>query len=311
MGMTISKFQSPGAWPTMVTPFQEDGTIDYPGLAELIEWYIENGADGLFAACQSSEIFYMSLRERVQASKFVKERAEGRVPVIASGHVSGDWKDQVEELSRIAETGVDAVILISNRLAAPDESDDILLERLDRLVNALPKEISMGLYECPYPYKRLLTPKVLRYCADSGRFQFLKDTCCNLEQIKEKLSVLENSPMKLYNANTATLVESMRLGAAGYSGVMANFQMKLYSWLVRNWDKEPETAKEIRDTLTACSYIEMKNYPANAKCYLNLLGLPMTERSRKGRLTPQDKTEVLELGQMLDLTRKLEHRLGI
>ena len=309
--MLNSNLPTQGAWPTMVTPFRKNGAIDYNALGNLIEWYIENGADGLFAACQSSEIFHMSLRERIELSRFVKDRAAGRVPVIASGHVSDDLDDQIAELGEIANTGVDAIILISNRLAAPYESDDVLLERLKELVDTLPKEVPLGFYECPYPYKRLLSEKVLSYCVSSGRFLFLKDTCCDLEQIGEKLRILKGSEMRLYNANTATLLESMRLGAAGYSGVMANFQMKLYSWLVKNWEKDPETAEEVQAILTVCSYIEMKNYPANAKYFLNLCGISMTENARKGRLTPQNRTEALELRQLLELTEKLERRLDI
>lgn len=302
---------SNGAWPTMITPFTEDGGVDYPALAHLIEWYIENGAGGLFAACQSSEIFYLSLAERVRLSRFTKEQAAGRVPVIASGHIAYDPADQARELNLIAETGVDAVILISNRLAGPGESDDVLLERLDRLVNALPKEVPLGFYECPYPYKRLLTPAVVRYCVESGRFAFLKDTCCNMEQIKEKLALTRGSRMRLYNANTATLLQSMEQGAAGYSGVMANFQMKLYSWLVRRWKEEPELAREVQSILTVCSFIEMKNYPANAKCYLNLAGVSMRESARKGTQLPQSATEIMELKQIMALSKQLEQKIGI
>lgn len=300
-----------GAWPTMLTPFAENGGIDYPALARLIEWYIKNGADGLFSTCQSSEIFYLSLEERVKLSRFVKEQAAGRVPVIASGHVSYDPEDQIKELNLIAETGVDAVILISNRLASPNESDDVLLDRLDRLVNAMPKEVPLGFYECPYPYKRLLTPSVVRYCVESGRFAFLKDTCCNIEQIKEKLELTRGSNMHLYNANTATLLKSLELGGTGYSGVMANFQMKLYSWLVKHWKENRELAEEVQSILTVCSFIELKNYPANAKCYLNLDGIPMLENARKGTQIPQSATEISELEQVLALSKKLERRIGI
>ena len=70
----------------MLTPFTEDGEVDYASLERLVEWYEENGAQGLFAACQSSEVFYLSLQERVRIAAFLKKRAH--VPVIASGHVS-------------------------------------------------------------------------------------------------------------------------------------------------------------------------------------------------------------------------------
>lgn len=295
----------------MITPFNRDNGIDYGALGALTDWYIENGADGLFATCQSSEIFFLSLQERIKLSSFVKEKAAGRVPVIASGHVSYDLRDQAEELSRIAETGVDALILISNRLAAENESDEIFLERLDHLLRELPADVTLGFYECPYPYKRVLTPKILEYCISTGRFAFLKDTCCDIGLIREKLAVLKGSGMHLFNANTATLVESMKYGASGYSGVMANFQMKLYSWLVKHWQEDPQTTDMVQNILTVCSYIEMKNYPANAKCYLDLIGVPMGETARKGRQSVQTETERMELGQLARLTGTLEAKLGI
>lgn len=307
----MSNCFSNGAWPTMLTPFKESGSIDYEALANLTEWYLENGADGLFATCQSSEIFYLSLEERVKLSRFVKTQAAGRVPVIASGHVSYDIDDQIKELNQIAECGVDAVILISNRLANPNEPDGVLLERLDKIVNAMPKEVPLGFYECPYPYKRLLTPEVINYCTSSGRFAFLKDTCCDIAQIAAKLELLKGSNMHLYNANTATLLESMKLGATGYSGVMANFQMKFYSWLVKHWQDQPELAEEVQEILMVCSFIEMKNYPANAKCFLNLSGVKMGEGARKGTQVPQNATEVMELKQLLSLNQKLAEKLGI
>ena len=46
----------------MLTPFTADNKIDYLGLKRLIDWYIENGADALFAVCQSSEMQYFNFR---------------------------------------------------------------------------------------------------------------------------------------------------------------------------------------------------------------------------------------------------------
>lgn len=307
----MSKEFAGGAWPTVITPFKENASIDYEALDKLVEWYIENGAAGLFATCQSSEIFFMSLDERRELTRFIVKKVAGRVPVIASGHISYDLDDQGKELNEIAQCGVDAVILISNRLAAPYESDDVFLERLDTVVRSIPKEVPLGFYECPYPYKRLLTVPVVDYCVKTGRFCFLKDTCCNIEQIKEKIEHMKGSAMRLYNANTATLVESLKIGAAGYSGVMANFQMKLYSWLVRHWKDNRELTEEVQSILTVCSFIEMKNYPANAKCYLNLSGVPMSELARKGTQKPQTATEISELRQIYALSKALEKKLGI
>lgn len=308
----MSHFPFPNsAWPTMITPFREDGSIDYTALGKLTDLYITNGAGGLFSTCQSSEIFYLSLEERTKLTRFVVEQAAGRVPVVASGHISYSMEDQKRELSAIADCGVDAVILISNRLAAPDESDSILLDRLDHLIRVLPKEIPLGFYECPYPYKRLLTPPILDYCIKSGRFYFLKDTCCSLPQIEAKLKLLKGSPIHLYNANTATLLGSLRSGASGYSGVMANFQMRLYAWLVKHWQDSPETSQRLQNVLTFCSYIELKNYPQNAKAYLNRYFVPMSERCRKTLQAGLSKDDFTALEQLRELTLRMEAKLGI
>ena len=229
-----------GVWPVMLTPFTDDNEVDYEALEKLVNWYIENGVAGLFADCQSSEMFYLSLEERVKIASFVKEKAAGRVPVVASGHISHSLEDQAEELNAIARTGVDAVILITNLLAAEDEDDSIWLENLKKLLEKLPDDLALGFYECPYPYKRIISPELLKWCADTGRFYFIKDTSCSIDNMKKKLEQIKGSKLKLFNANSSTLLETLELGASGFSGVMANFHADLYVWLCRNYRNEPD-----------------------------------------------------------------------
>src|SRR5579864_2354685 len=92
-----------GIVPVMLTPFTDEGEVDYASLERLIEWYLANGADALFAVCQSSEMQYLSLDERVAIARFVVRQAGGRVPVIASGHVGETLAGQADELKAIAE----------------------------------------------------------------------------------------------------------------------------------------------------------------------------------------------------------------
>ncbi len=252
-----------GLWPVMLTPFTAEGEIDYPSLERLIAWYEENGAAGLFAACQSSEIFFLSLRERVELVKFVK--AHAHVPVIASGHTAWGLDDQVEELLQIAAAGPDALILITNRLCPQGRQQASILPAVQRIMKALPPDLPLGFYECPYPFKRLITLEELAWCAESGRFAFMKDTCCDIGVIEKRMGVLKGSPLELYNANTTTLLASLRMGAAGFSGVMMNFHMDLYRCLTQIWDTDPQRAETLQSFLTAFSEIERQYYPANAK----------------------------------------------
>lgn len=298
-----------GVWPVMLTPFTAEGEVDYPALDKLVDWYIEKGVKGLFAVCQSSEMFYLSLEERLGVARRVVEAAAGRVPVIASGHISDDPEDQARELNAMAETGVDAVILITNRLAKEEESDEVWLQNCKELLTHINPDIPLGFYECPYPYKRLLSIDNLRWCAKSGRFFFLKDTCCDMEQIRAKLAAIEGSNLKLYNANTTTLLDSLRLGAAGYSGVMANFHPQLYAWLCDHAGEEK--AGDMAAFLSIASLIERQCYPVNAKFHLGEIeGLPVQTACRvkqDSELTETFKTEVRMLDRLARSFEKVEN----
>ena len=139
---------------------------------------------------QSSEIFYLTLEERVKLNRLVYERAKelerasGRAfTVVSSGHVSDSIEDQIKELNAIYESGTDALILITNRLDPKNEGDEVFLANLESIIEKLPRDAKLGLYECPHPYKRLVTPRILEYCVKTGRFYYMKDTCCDAELI--------------------------------------------------------------------------------------------------------------------------------
>jgi len=239
-----------GVWPTMITPFSEDNELDFNALERLIEWYIDKGVHGLFAVCQSSEMFLLSLEERVELATFVKLQTKGRVPVIASGHISDRFEDQVEELNRIADTGIDALVLITNRFAEEHESDEIWKGNLEKLLKEIPSHIPLGFYECPYPYKRIISPELLKWCDETGRFLFLKDTSCDIENISEKLNAVDSGTIKIFNANSATLLDTLKLGVSGYSGIMANFHPDLYVWFFKHWKSHAEDAKFVSNLLS-------------------------------------------------------------
>ena len=302
--MTDNHFPG-GVWPVMLTPFTKENKVDYRALEELIEWYRKGGVSGLFAVCQSCEMFFLSLEERTEIARFVKEKAQG-LPVIASGHISDGFEEQVKELRLIGETGVDAVILITNRLARQEESDEIWIQNLELLLKELPSELKLGFYECPYPYKRVLSKEMAKYCADTGRFYFLKDTSCDIGNIKDKLEVCRGTNLKVYNANTATLLESLRAGAAGYSGVMANMQCGLYAKLTSEYASEEMT--ELSDALTICALIERQVYPVNAKFYLQQEGVRLETFCRTRDERELNETARKEVLMLRRITRKLEEK---
>ena len=266
-----------GVYPTMLTPFR-NGKIDFKAVDEILEFYIKSRVDGVFAVCQSSEMFQLSLKEKVSLAKHIVEVADGRINVVASGHTSDGIEAQAEELNAINDSGVDAVVLVSNRLDLENAGDETWIENAENLVGRLNKNMRLGLYECPRPYKRLLSEKILDWCIKKGRFSFIKDTCCSPELLKKRLEQLKGSPIMLFNANAQTLYYSLKLGAAGYSGIMANFHPKLYVWLTHNTDDEK--AQTIGELLEFMCMIENEVYPVTGKYALQLNGICATLETR-------------------------------
>lgn len=274
-----------GIIPVMITPFGPDGKIDWEGYEALIEWYIANGSEALFAACQSSEMRFLSLEERVGLSRFAVEKVAGRIPVVSSGHVSDGLDDQIAELTAIADTGANAVILVSNRLAPETGGAAEVRASFDALLAALPKDVPLGLYECPAPYRRLLSDEEIDFCAQSGRFILLKDVSCDLETVKRRAGITEGSPFLICNANAAIAYPAMQVTGAGFCGVMNNFHPDLYRWLQDHGADHPELAEELAVFLVLSAQTEPMGYPKLAKLYHRRLG---TFSGTSSRAIPYD-----------------------
>lgn len=301
-----------GVWPVMLTPFDTQREIDWPALQKLIDWYLAAGVQGLFANCQSSEMFYLSDAESLQLTRFVVDYVAGRVPVVASGHTACGLSQQIDQLGALAETGVDSLILISNRLAMSSEPDTVVLENLQKLTAQVTDTVGLGIYECPQPYKRLLSDDVVSWCAQSGRYTFIKDTCCQIDTIRRRLDLIKGSRLHIANANGQTLLASLLAGCHGYSGIMTNFHPELYVWLCRNWQAEPEKARLVSDFISTASLIEYLDYPVCAKDYQLSLGNFNTVNCRtrcSGNYYAAHFQTTMQ--QMMHLGENLKGQLGI
>jgi len=307
-----------GSYPTMITPYKADGSVDYETARKYVRWYAENGCDGIFSNCQSSEIFFLSLEERIKLQKTVydevlkiEQETGNRLTVVASGHVSDTIEGQAEELCKIAETGADAIILITNRLDIHNEGDDVWIQNAEALLEKLPPDIGLGLYECPYPYKRLLTPRILNWCLEKGRFYFIKDTCCDIHTIRERMEILGGTQLMLLNANCQTLLDSLKAGGSGYCGIMANYHPKLYAWLCHNYKTEPEKAKRLQEFLCMSGFTENGlSYPLSAKYHMCLEGIPTENLARNKESNTFTDYGRACMHQMRSLSQYFEAMLG-
>ena len=256
----------------MLTPFTADEQIDYPALAKLIDWYLEKGVDALFAVCQSSEMQFLSLQERVELARFVVQHVDGRIPVLASGHISDDIEAQKEELLAMAQPNIAALVLVTNHLDPRNEGSETFFATLNTLLDTLPKELPLGLYECPAPYRRLLTDDEFTWCANSGRFVVLKDVSCDLPTVERRVKLAQGTPLNVINANAAIAWPAILAGSQGFSGVFTNFHPELYSWLWHNGKTQRALADELAIFLSLGAVTETLGYPKNAKIYHQRLG---------------------------------------
>ena len=135
--------------PVMLTPFKDDGNIDLDGLTRITEFYLDAGAKGLFANCQSSEMFQLSNEERLLIVKHTLEVADGKVPVVAVGNFGTTIPEQADFIRKIYDTGVKAVIIVTSIVAEEHESDEVFDQRVFELLN-LTGKIHLGFYVRSY-----------------------------------------------------------------------------------------------------------------------------------------------------------------
>jgi len=278
--MSIKKAAAAGGnWPVMITPLNEDKSIDWASLDNLIDWYLGANITGLFAVCQSSEMFNLSNQERLDLASHVVKRVDGRVPVIATGTFPDNGRNQAEMVKKIYDTGVVAVIVLTNVFATAEEPDSVWMKNIEILLSET-GEIPLGLYECPFPYKRLIPPETMARVVETNRFFWSKDTSENIIQIKERLKVLEGSDLSLYNAHTGSLLESLQAGVLGFAGIDSNYYPHLYSWMCENWESEPDLSKELQEFFNWGRKIIDHKYPLSAKEYLVLIEVIKSSTSR-------------------------------
>lgn len=299
-----------GVWPTMITPFTKNNQLDLDCIPALVDYYAARGCAGLFAVCQSSEMAFLSEAEKTELANAVARANAGRMQIVVSGHTAMDLKGQLGQIEAMMKVpGIDAYVLISNALDPKNEGDSVFMHNFQATVKAFPG-VRFGVYECPKPYKRLISTECLAEMAASG-LVFLKDTCCDAERIHERLSAVRSTGLQLFNANAASFFTSYLDGAAGYSGVMANFHAELYRWAMDHSVDAPKKAKLLSDLLTQFAMIEMRLYPVSAKYHMNLEGVHMQLHARSADCERFDKNARAEVDSLFTVEAMLRERLGI
>ena len=270
-----------GLWPVMITPFTNNNHIDLTGLERLTNMYLDAGVNGMFANCLSSEMYQLTSEERLLLTSNVVKFCDGKVPVVATGTFSRNQNENADFIKKIYDTGVNAVILITSLLVEPDENETVLKNRLEKLLLDT-GNIPLGVYECPIPYKRLLSPEIMTWMASTGRFIYHKDTSCNSISLEKKAAAVKGTNFGVYNADTSTALDSLDSGSRGISPISGNFYPEPYSYLLKEYFANGRTEKlnRLHAFLTMMDRVTHSFYPYSAKLFLVKRGLKIETNTR-------------------------------
>jgi 4-hydroxy-tetrahydrodipicolinate synthase len=293
--------------PVMITPYNLKAEVDLDVVTTLIEFYLAAGVKGFFANCLSSEMFSITEDERLNLTAHIVKQVRGRVPVVATGSFGLTIADKALFIRKIYDTGIDAAIMITGHFAKEEDTDDVLLRNFEQLFQAT-GDIPLGMYECPAPYKRIISPDVFRQLLSANRLIYHKDTSITHENVQAKLDILKetnNTSMEFYDAHTPNAAFSLQSGAKGMSSISGNFYPEAMVWMVNNAtnpDKQ-EDVKWLQEELTKVDPLIHIAYPMSAKYFLQKRGLPIRTISRAvaNKLTP-DQRAVLD-----DIHNRFEH----
>lgn len=274
-----------GAWPTMVTPYDEQLKIDVGVYRAMIEWYVAHDVGGVYANCLSSEMYWLDDGERLLLVAKAVETAHGRVPVAATGNLGETVEEHIAFCRRVAEAGADVVMLV----APPFHDNDADLERY-YLTIAEKVDAPLGLYECPVPRPYHLGIGLVRTLAQTGRFFAFKETSCDLTKIKALLDVTRDTPLSLLQANTPYLLESIQAGGLGTMSIAAIWLPDLVTAVIGQGQAGGPDAERLHGILCALELAQRAVHPRGSKYLLGKRGLPITPRARHPRspLTPEE-----------------------
>jgi 4-hydroxy-tetrahydrodipicolinate synthase len=265
-----------GFIPVMLTPFTADLQVDYSCLRKLTEFYLEAGAVGLFANCLSSEMYELSDEERLNVIATVVNQVANRVPVVATGTFGGNINDMAEFSKSVYGLGVDAVIILNNQFVSETESDEVFLARVHAWLDLTPG-IPFGIYECPIPYKRLVSIPVLENLLATGRLCYHKDTSLQIDEVAAKIKAGGQQVFGVYDAYIEHAIESLNAGSKGLSCIQGNY----FPELIVDLCKKTKRSQAIQNFMSEHMRLMHETYPISAKYVLQKMGFPIDLATRR------------------------------
>lgn len=266
-----------GAWPILLTAFDEDDSVDLDAIGALLDFYRDLDLPGVLALGQASEMLLLDDAERFHVAELVARHPRGELAAAIVGNYGATLAEQARSLQRIHDMGADVVVVALSLLPSAEGLGGQLLE-LAQLVSA---DVRLGLYEIPEPEHRLLSPAEVGQAARSGRYFFMKDTCRQLEPFSAKVKAAAGTSLNIYQANLAVLPESMDAGGKGFCGWLPIVSPEL-SEQVCDLSLPAALRRLAHDKLMAFNEVIIAGgFPASAKYILSQRGVPIEPFSRR------------------------------
>ena len=201
----------------LVTPFMENGAIDFAAVAKIVDNIIEGGADYILVLGTTGETPTLTSDERKALIRFVKDRVAGRVALMVG--VGGNCtRDVVAMLRSWDLSGYDAVLSVNPYYNKPNQEG--LYQHFKAVAEASP--LPVMLYNIPGRTGVNMAPETIaRLATDCDNIVGVKEASGNLEQM-ERVKALAPSDFQLISGDDGLTVEVIKRGGVGVISVLAN-----------------------------------------------------------------------------------------
>jgi 4-hydroxy-tetrahydrodipicolinate synthase len=205
-----------GSTVALVTPMFDDGSIDFDGLRQLVDWHVAEGTDCIGVVGTTGESPTVSVEEHCEIIRVTVEHAKGRVPVMAGA--GGNSTREAIELSRFAkEVGADCTLSVVPYYNKP--SQEGIYQHFKSIAEAV--DIPMVLYNVPGRTVADMLPETTLRLAQVPGIVGIKEATGNIERA---CNLIKHAPkgFSIYSGDDPTAVALMLLGGHGNVSVTAN-----------------------------------------------------------------------------------------
>ena len=263
-----NKFQGTGV--ALVTPFTKDGAIDYPALAKLVAYVIENKVDFLVALGTTAETPTLSTEEKQAVLRFIIQQNNKRVPLVC-GAGGNNTAAVIHQLKTWDWNGVDGLLSVVPYYNKPTQEG--IYQHFKAIASATPLPIII--YNVPgRTVTNMLPATTLRLAQEFKHIVAVKEASGNMAQCME---LVQGAPadFAVLSGDDDLVLPQMAIGMHGVISVAANCFTKDFSQMVHLARQgQFEAAKGLHyRLLKGINLLFAEGNPAGVKCVLQDMGI--------------------------------------